>query len=116
MKVKRIHFVCRDDLNVRDIESGAFVSGYWKVGADVALSAEFLALHQSKNEPSYRQGRIIARDLVDYESGKRYVLQFKPVQKFWTGKVMGLAKRATATDDYGSSFASSFTFGLFGSS
>ena len=73
MKVKRLHFVCPNNLNVREIESGAFVSGYWKVSSDVALSAEFLALYQSKNEPSYRQGRIITRELVDYESGKRYV-------------------------------------------
>ena len=91
MKVKRIHFVCRDDLNVRDIESGAFLSGYWKVGADVALSAEFLALHGSKKEPSYRQGRIITRELVDYESGQRYVftVQSSPEVLEWEGNGTG---------------------------
>ena len=91
MKVKRIHFVCRDHLNVRDIEAGAFVSGYWKVSADVALSAEFLALHRSKNESSYRQGRIIARELVDYESGQRYVftVQSSPEVLEWEGNGTG---------------------------
>jgi hypothetical protein len=89
--VKRLHFVCRDDLNVQETEAETFVSGFWKLSAKAAVTAEFLALHQSRSEPSYRQGRLIARNLVDHELRKRYVFKVasspEPVE--WEGEGAG---------------------------
>lgn len=89
MKVKRLHFICRDDLNVTVLENGDFVSGYWRVGADVALNAEFLALHATKDHSSYRQGAIVGRKL--HEDGQRYIFRVSPSDDSidWEGEGAG---------------------------
>lgn len=57
-KVVGIHLVCRKDLNVEDLDDGYFKSGYWKIAERHARTAQYLALHESKSQQSYRQGVI----------------------------------------------------------
>jgi hypothetical protein len=57
------HFVCARDRGVNPAEPGHFWSGSWVVAeANVRNSLKhdaYLALHESKSDPSYRQGRIL---------------------------------------------------------
>lgn len=53
-----IHLVCRNGLDVEDLENGYFKSGHWKIAEIHARTAQYIALHESKNQPSYKQGRI----------------------------------------------------------
>ncbi len=53
-----IHLICRLDLNVEDFSNGHFKSGYWKISERHARTAQYLALHESKSQQSYRQGVI----------------------------------------------------------
>jgi hypothetical protein len=71
------HFVCSKGRGVDEGDNGQFRSGYWVVAeANVVESLKYnayLALHESKNEPSYRQGQIIGyrhspRDMIDKDS------------------------------------------------
>jgi hypothetical protein len=55
-----MHFVCRDDRNVMDDGNGVFVTGSWKVSPRHAETVEYVALHTSRSDPSYRQGRVVA--------------------------------------------------------
>lgn len=71
--------MCVDDLNVTERPDGTFSSGFWKLGAEAALRAEFLALHPKRGEASTRQGTIVERHLVDCTEGKRYVFVVSPV-------------------------------------
>ena len=85
-KPKRIHFVCKDNENVTVRPSGIFVSGYWKLGADAALGVEFIYLHQTKDLPSYRQGKVVERYLVPFEGQQRYVFAIEPFDEALTWK------------------------------
>jgi hypothetical protein len=67
------HFVCARDRGVSPAEPGRFWSGSWVVAeANVRNSLKYdayLALHESKTTPSYRQGKILeyrrsARDML----------------------------------------------------
>ena len=57
------HFVCSKGRGVDEDTNGHFRSGSWVVAeANVVESLKYgayLALHENKNEPSYRQGQII---------------------------------------------------------
>ena len=75
---KRLHLVCKDNLNVTERPTGIFVTGYWKLGADAALSVEFIYLHQTKDDVSYKQGKIVERYLVPFEGQQRYVFACEP--------------------------------------
>jgi hypothetical protein len=57
-KVLGIHLVCRQDRNVDNLGDGYFKSGYWRIAERHAKTAKYLALHESKNQLSYRQGII----------------------------------------------------------
>lgn len=57
-KVIGIHPVCRNRLDVEDLENGYFRSGHWKIPESHARTAQYIALHESKNQPSYKQGII----------------------------------------------------------
>lgn len=56
--VIRIHLVCRNSLNVEDSGDGYFDSGHWKIAERRANTAQYLALHKSKVQQSYKQGVI----------------------------------------------------------
>ncbi len=75
--VSEYHFVCAKDRGVIGAGPGKFWSGAWVVAeANVKKSIEYgayLALHETKAETSYRQGRILdyrrgARDMVDKQN------------------------------------------------
>ena len=57
------HFVCKDDYEVTLEADGSFRSGVWAVDSDHCDPAielgGYVALHDSKQNPSYRQGKII---------------------------------------------------------
>ena len=57
-KVVGIHLVCRDGYNVTELGDGWFKSGNWRVGEEAARTAQYIALHETKNSPSYKQGEI----------------------------------------------------------
>ena len=77
-RVRCLHLVCVDDQHVTERADGQFSTGYWKLGADAALSAESLALHPARGRRSVRQGRIVGRHLMDHEGGKRYLFVVSP--------------------------------------
>ena len=54
-----MHFVCRDDNGVVDDGNGIFRTGSWKVDPRHAETAEYVALHSSRSDPSYRQGHVL---------------------------------------------------------
>ncbi|WP_315723166.1 MULTISPECIES: hypothetical protein [unclassified Bradyrhizobium] len=69
------HFVCRNDRGVTFNPDGTFWSTSWVVGEDVLRKSlrygPKLALHTSKTEPSYRQGKITDyRRVDDFADGK----------------------------------------------
>ena len=76
--MERLHLVCVDDQNVTERPDGTFSTGYWKLGADAALSAQSIALHPSRTVESTRQGEIVERHLLDWEGGKRYLFVVAP--------------------------------------
>ena len=73
--VTEYHFVCRDDRGVTFNPDGTFWSTSWVVSEEVLKkSLEYgakLALHNSKAEPSYRQGMIKDyRRIDDFTDGE----------------------------------------------
>jgi hypothetical protein len=71
------HFVCARDRGVTLVDQGRFWSGSWVVAeANVRASLKYesyLALHESKSDRSYRQGKLLdyrrsARDMLPNES------------------------------------------------
>ena len=73
--VSEFHFVCENDRGVSTDGEGFFWSGSWVVPeSDVIKGIQEgarLALHRSRNEPSYRQGKIIDYRLTDGEMVKK---------------------------------------------
>ncbi len=57
-KVVGIHLICPQGIDVEDLANGYFKSGHWKIDKIHAGSAQYLALHESKRQPSYKQGII----------------------------------------------------------
>ena len=57
------HFVCQNDYEVKFLPDGSFWSGVWAVDqehCDPAIAMNgYVALHESKSQPSYRQGLIV---------------------------------------------------------
>lgn len=73
--VTEFHFVCRDDKGVIFNPDGTFWTCSWVVAEEVLKeSIKYdgrLALHNSKQELSYRQGLIVGYRLVDdFEEGE----------------------------------------------
>jgi hypothetical protein len=73
--VTEYHYVCRNDRGVTFNPDGTFWSASWVVAEDVLQkSLKFgakLALHNSKAEPSYRQGAIKEyRTIDDFADGE----------------------------------------------
>jgi len=82
-----MHFVCRDDLNVVDRGDGTFETGYWAVAHGHADTVEYVALHETKDQPSYRHGRVITWYPVDYEGRERvvFVVRQRGLPREWEG-------------------------------
>lgn len=86
-----LHFVCRGGMNVRDLPDGTFETGVWVVADQHARTAEYVALHESKSERSYRQGRVLGFRAVDHEGRRRLVFRVAPDPKRldWVGEGSG---------------------------
>lgn len=89
-KVVGIHLVCRQGLNVEELGNGYFKSGHWKIAERRAETAQYLALHESKNQPSYKQG-IIENWQRSKERPERITFYVKATneQKEWVGSGAG---------------------------
>jgi hypothetical protein len=85
-KVVGIHLVCRQRLRVEELGNGYFKSGHWKIAESRANTAQYLALHESKNQPSYKQG-IIENWKRSEERPDRIIFYVKATdeQKEWVG-------------------------------
>jgi len=94
------HFVCANDRGVTPMDDGCFRSGSWVVSEDrVRQSIEYgayLALHESKAVPSYRQGRILnyartPRAMVDGEQpeGIEFLVEATNEAYEWVGTGAG---------------------------
>lgn len=68
-----MHFVCRDDIGVLDDGDGVFRTGSWKIDPRHAETVEYVALHSSRSEQSYRQGHVLTCYESPFEPG-RFVL------------------------------------------
>jgi len=97
--VSEYHFVCAKDRGVASDTAGRFWSGSWVVAeTNVQRSIEYgahLALHETKAEPSYRQGRIVEyrrapRDMIDKENdGIEFLVEETAEQLKWSGAGAG---------------------------
>ena len=85
--VVEMHFVCRDDLNVTDFGDGTFETGVWYVSAEAAQTVRTVALHENKEQPSYRQGRVIGRRSTIYEGKTRFIFHVRDDRRpiAWAG-------------------------------
>jgi len=86
-RVIGMHFVCRDDLNVTDFGDGTFETGVWCVAAEHARTVRVVALHASRDTPSYRQGAVIGRRAVIHEGKTRFVFRVRDdgQPRVWSG-------------------------------
>lgn len=82
-----MHFVCKGDRNVVDHGDGTFDTGFWKVAQSHCDGVEYVALHESRDRRSYRQGRVIAWRSVDYEGHPRVIFTVRAdaTSRAWVG-------------------------------
>ena len=66
-----MHFVCKRGLHVVDHADGTFTTKFWKVARKHAETVEYIALHENRSTPSYRQGRVISWSPVDHQGQTR---------------------------------------------
>lgn len=90
-KVVGMHFVCRNDLNVTDHGDGTFDTGFWKVARIHCVDVEYVALHEAKSTPSYRQGQVINWRVVAMDGSPRIVFTVRQegLPRQWIGKGSG---------------------------
>jgi hypothetical protein len=89
------HFVCERDKGVRSDVEGTFWSGSWVVSKENAEKSlkfgAYVALHESKAQPSYRLGLMIGfqvseRDMVDKDNlGIEFHLREVQGSRDWQG-------------------------------
>jgi hypothetical protein len=96
MVVSGYHFVGEKDFGVVDLGDGRFWTGPWVVAdanVDQSLSAgAYLALHEAKTQPSFRQGKIIGyRRASDSESTEavEFLVEAAPKSRAWVGAGSG---------------------------
>jgi hypothetical protein len=95
MVVSGFHFVCEKDHGVIDLGDGRFWTGSWTVpeaNVDQSLSAgAYLALHLSKTQPSYRQGKIVGyrRAPDEGENALDFLVDAAPKSRAWVGAGSG---------------------------
>lgn len=82
-----MHFVCRDDMNVVDHGDGTFDTGSWKVSRTHCDTVEYVALHESRSRPSYRQGRVLRWRTITYEGRLRVIFTVRAdvERRLWVG-------------------------------
>jgi len=63
----RIHFVCRSDTRrgYTTTHPGTFTTAAWRVSDRAAAEVEVVALHHSKKDQSWAQGRVVAKSKKD---------------------------------------------------
>ena len=93
------HFVCGRDLGVTQVGGGQFWSGSWVVAEERVekslLAGAYLALHEAKSEPSYRQGTIVGfrkapRDMVAKRNeGIEFLVESNASPVAWVGDAAG---------------------------
>lgn len=73
--VSAFHFVCENDRGVSMDGERFFWTGFWIVPEDEVIKAvksgARLALHKSRTEPSYRQGKILDYRIAPEDAGKK---------------------------------------------
>lgn len=73
----RIHFICREGLNLKPIRFPEFESGYWDITSDDAstLIGGMIYLHETKATPSYFGGTVknYRIEEIDQAHSKRIV-------------------------------------------
>ena len=93
------HFVCSRDRGVADDGKGQFRSGSWVVAESNVIQSlkygAYLALHETKNDPSYRQGRVIGysltpRDMIEKDNvGIEFLVEETDASYEWVGDGAG---------------------------
>lgn len=89
------HFVCSGDRGVIDNRDGTFWTGSWVVACknvDESLRfGAYLALHETKDQPSYRHGDILEyrlreRDMIDKDNvGVEFKVKASGNPRLWAG-------------------------------
>lgn len=89
------HFVCKNSKGVIDNNNGTFWTGSWVVArknVDESIRyGAYVALHESKDKPSYRQGQILEyrlreRDMVDRDNiGIEFKIAEDDKPRLWVG-------------------------------
>ena len=87
-RVVGLHFVCRGHKNVHDLPDGTFETGVWVVAEQHARTVEYVALHETQSEWSYRQGRVLGYRIVEHEGRDRVVFRVAPEARCvaWAGE------------------------------
>ena len=98
MRVSEFHFVCSADTGVSVKDDGTFATGVWKVSEvhkepSIRLKT-VLALHETKAQPSYRQGTIVGWDDVPRGEfgdgvGVRFIIAPLDIPIAWFGEGSG---------------------------
>ena len=89
--VTGMHFVCKGDRNVTDHGDGTFDTGFWYVARKHCDSLEYVALHESRDQSSYRQGRVVSWRVTPYEGKARVVftVMSDDARRKWAGRGSG---------------------------
>lgn len=88
-----MHFVCRTSQHVVELAGGEFDTGFWKVASKNADTVEFIALHGSKTQLSYRQGAVVRKRLDDHNGSPRFVFTVRPTSENVEWEGMGTGEK-----------------------
>lgn len=82
-----MHFVCKSDRNVTDHGDGTFDTGFWYVARKHWDTVEYVALHESRDCLSYRQGRVVSWKATLYEGKTRviFTVEAEGTRRAWVG-------------------------------
>lgn len=93
------HFICKSDTGVEDLGNGQFWTRTWAVARDLALKSveygAYVALHENKSSPSYRQGKLIRIEVgsrgqsAKIEEGVDFLVESAEGPKLWVGNATG---------------------------
>lgn len=87
------HFVCEKDHGVIDLGDGRFWSGSWDVAdanVDDSLSVgAYLALHETRAQPSYRQGKVVGFRKAQQDDSVEFLVESQPKARAWVGAGAG---------------------------